>query len=179
MLTTENSAERILETAYTSVKDRLALVDAEVEEILARARERGEKRAEEHGTGLLSKQELLKKNMTQELRIEILRSAVSTAREVLGKEMHTNPEFVMQVALRALSTVPDARNVLIRVNHEDVAFLKSNKESLLDGLERAKEVEVRADRMVARGGLIIQTESGTIDAQIDTQLEEIATELGV
>jgi flagellar assembly protein FliH len=179
MLATENSAERILETAHTSVKDRLALVDAEVDAILTRARELGEKRAEEHGADLLRKQELLKRNMTQDLRIEILRSAVSTARMVLDKEIHSNPNLVMRVALRALSTIPDARSVLLRVNHEDVPFLKSNKESLMEGLERAKEVEVRADRMVARGGLIIQTESGTIDAQIDTQLEEIATELGV
>jgi|GEM_PF-6861539 len=179
MLATENSAERILETAQASVKEGLACVDAQIEEIFARAREKGKKKGEEHETDLLQKQELLRKNMMQELRVEILQSAVTTARTALEKAMLANPNFVLQVALRALSIIPDAQNVLIRVNHEDVAFLKSRKEVLLEGLERAKEVEVRADRMVARGGLIIQTQSGTIDAQIGTQLEEIANELGV
>jgi flagellar biosynthesis/type III secretory pathway protein FliH len=38
-------------------------------------------------------------------------------------------------------------------------------------LSRAKEIGIREDPEIARGGVVIETDAGTIDAQIDTQLE--------
>jgi flagellar biosynthesis/type III secretory pathway protein FliH len=175
----ENNAERIIAAALENVKDSLADADAEIEQVLAKAKERGRRRGEEEGREISRRLEHLHTNLFQELRSEVLRSAVIVAREVLREETESNQEVVLLAALRAFATIKDARAVSLRVNQEDVTQLKSHKERLLDGLERAKEVDVRVDRRVARGGLIIQTESGIIDAQINTQLEEIATTLGV
>lgn len=179
MVTMEKKADIILEKARGNVRDRLAHVDSEIEQFLLEAEERGKKRGTDEERELSRRLQLMRSNMIQELRVEIVRSAVEVAREVLREETEVNPEVVVQTALRAFASIPDAKSVLLRVSHEDVEHLKKNKDRLLEGLERAKEVDVRADRTVVRGGLIIQTESGIIDAQISTQLEEIAAGLGV
>ena len=63
-------------------------------------------------------------------------------------------------------------------NPADVAVLRDHKTRLIDALGRARDVEVREDRNVKPGGVLVQTESGVIDAQLETQLEEIARVLG-
>jgi flagellar assembly protein FliH len=47
---------------------------------------------------------------------------------------------------------------------------------ILDG---ARQLEIIEDRRVGRGGCVIETSAGTIDARIDTQFEQIADKLGV
>ena len=48
----------------------------------------------------------------------------------------------------------------------------------MSNLTRAKDLEIREDRRVKQGGVLIETESGVIDAQLETQLEEIGRVLG-
>jgi hypothetical protein len=40
---------------------------------------------------------------------------------------------------------------------------------------RAKDIDLRGDQSIKRGGCIIDTEIGTIDAQLETQLEQVTT----
>ena len=40
-------------------------------------------------------------------------------------------------------------------------------------LTRAKDLEIREDKRVKPGGVLIETESGVVDAQLETQLEEL------
>jgi flagellar biosynthesis/type III secretory pathway protein FliH len=52
------------------------------------------------------------------------------------------------------------------------------KPRLVDALAMVKDVDVREDRKVKPGGVLIQTVSGVIDATLETQLAEIARVLG-
>ena len=60
-------------------------------------------------------------------------------------------------------------------------MIRKNKSQLLDVLSRAKEIGVSEDPDVERYGVIIETDAGTIDAQLDSQLavfERILENLG-
>jgi flagellar biosynthesis/type III secretory pathway protein FliH len=57
-------------------------------------------------------------------------------------------------------------------------ILRQNKEQLINLLLRAKDIDIREDKQVFEG-IILQTESGVIDAQLKTQVEEITRLLGL
>ena len=60
-------------------------------------------------------------------------------------------------------------------------MIRKNKSQLLDVLSRAKEIGISEDPDVERYGVIIETDAGTIDAQLDSQLavfERILENLG-
>ena len=62
------------------------------------------------------------------------------------------------------------REIFLRVNPADLQFIRDKKPDLLDVLSRAKEIGIREDPDVARHGVIIETDAGSIDAQLETQL---------
>ena len=65
------------------------------------------------------------------------------------------------------------------VHPKDAGILRKYKAKLVSVLARARDVEIREDRRVKQGGVLIETESGVVDAQLETQLEELAHVLGL
>jgi flagellar biosynthesis/type III secretory pathway protein FliH len=41
----------------------------------------------------------------------------------------------------------------------------------MEKIGRLKDIAIREDAEIRRGGCVIQTESGTVDAQLETQLQ--------
>ena len=60
----------------------------------------------------------------------------------------------------------------MRVNPKDAAILREHRKRLMELIGRVKEIAIKEDPEIARGGgCIVETDSGTIDAQLVTQLE--------
>ena len=62
------------------------------------------------------------------------------------------------------------REIFLRVHPEDMKYVREHKAELLEVLSRAKEIGLREDPDVARHGVVIETDAGIIDAQLETQL---------
>jgi flagellar biosynthesis/type III secretory pathway protein FliH len=95
------------------------------------------------------------------------------ARELLAAELMSREDAVVDVASTALSTAKSARDINLRANPRDAGTLRQHKGRLVSVLTRAKDLEVREDRRVNAGGVLIETEAGVVDAQLETQLEEL------
>ncbi len=97
--------------------------------------------------------------------------AVTIARKVLGRELEFHPEGVVDIVKQALSEkARQRREIYLRVHPDDLQMIREHKPDLLEVLSRAKEIGLREDPDVQRHGVIIETEAGTIDAQLETQL---------
>lgn len=120
----------------------------------------------------------MEQRMLKEVEGEVVRASLRIASELLEAELSAREDAVVDVVATALVTARDARDVFLRVNPMDAETLRKHKPRLIDALGRARDVDVREDRNVKPGGVLIQTESGVIDAQLETQLEEIARVLG-
>ena len=97
--------------------------------------------------------------------------AIAIARKILGQELQTNPDAVIKIVRNALAEKARQRQeISLRVHPEDLAIIRENKAQLLEVLSRAKEISIREDVNVERYGVIIETDAGTIDAQLDSQL---------
>jgi flagellar biosynthesis/type III secretory pathway protein FliH len=141
----------------------------------AQGRQEGEQQAE-HLRQEISEME---QRMLKEVEGEIVRTALRVASELIEAEMAEREDAVVDMVCTALKeTARNARDVFLRVNPADSAVLRDNKSRLIDALGRARDVDVREDRNVPVGGVLIQTESGVVDAQLETQLDEIAKVLG-
>lgn len=97
--------------------------------------------------------------------------ALKIARKILGHELEFRPEAVVDIIRQALSEkARQRREIFLRVNPEDMKYVREHKAELLEVLSRAAEIGLREDPDVARHGVIIETDAGMIDAQLETQL---------
>ncbi len=98
--------------------------------------------------------------------------ALAIARKVIGRELEFHPDAVVDIIRQALSEkARQRRELVLRVNPADLAVVRERKAELLEVLSRAKEIAVREDPDVGRFGVVIETDAGTIDAQLETQIE--------
>ncbi len=98
---------------------------------------------------------------------------LTIARKVIKDEIAERKDVVLNNIRAALQKIKDRDRVDIRVNFADLELTTSNKDELIKMLESLKKVNVYEDARVDRGGVIISTDIGEIDARISTQLDEI------
>jgi flagellar assembly protein FliH len=98
---------------------------------------------------------------------------LEVARKILKDEVRWNRDVVLGIVKDAIRRVVDKETVRVRVNIEDLPAVKEARGELLSTIDGIQNLEIVDDRRVGLGGAIIETSSGTIDARIETQLEEI------
>lgn len=114
-----------------------------------------------------------------ELPMDALRASLSTAADLIQEDMNNRETAIVDLVATALSVARDARDVVIRAHPLDTAKLRTQKERLMGTLSRARDLDIRADRRVKQGGVLVQTESGVVDAQLQTQLDELGRVIGI
>ena len=157
---------------------------AEAEKILSEARHEAERLRNQAVTegrerGLAAVTELLTaarvqtlrahKDVEQDLRV----LAVRIAGRILGRELTQSPDAIVDIVSEALSQAGAPREVVVRCHPDDLKALERGKPRLIERCSRTQAVIFRADPAIARGGCIIETELGTVDARLPTQLDAI------
>ncbi len=110
---------------------------------------------------------------------EMVALALDIARQVVKTEITQNPEVVKAVLSNALRRLTDKENVRVRVSVGDAPRVKEIRQDLLEVVDGLRHLEILDDRRVGDGGCVIETNAGSIDAKIETQLSEVARALGV
>lgn len=172
-------AKAIIQKAKEEVEKLLKKNDEEIQVRVQEAKETGTKKGYEKSQELKDKLQKLEALILSEVNDGVVQAAFSVAENILNASVAAFPSAVLSVTQTALSEIPDATHIWLRVNPVDAHIFVQNKQKIIDGLERVKDIDIREDKQVARGGVLIQTESGVIDAQIKTQIEEMARLLGV
>jgi flagellar biosynthesis/type III secretory pathway protein FliH len=97
--------------------------------------------------------------------------ALAIAERVVAGALEARPERVLDVVRGALRSVVERSQVLLLVNPDDLEMVSravAELESSLGGIGR---LEVQAERRVGRGGALVRTPDGEVDATIATKLE--------
>ena len=95
------------------------------------------------------------------------------ARKVIKDEVVELKEVVLNNIREALKRIKDRDRVDIRVNFADLELTTAHKDELIKMMESLRKVNIYEDSRIDRGGCIIETDVGSIDARISTQLKEI------
>jgi flagellar assembly protein FliH len=110
---------------------------------------------------------------------DLLALSLAIARKVIAAHVAIEPDTVRPVIKAALDQLVDKESIVIRVNPLDVQRLTESGVQVTGLLNKAARVEIVGDESVTRGGCILDAQSGGVDADLRTQLDEIARHLGV
>lgn len=116
-----------------------------------------------------------------DIRDDIMRSSeklmtemiLMIARKVIKDEIVERREVVINNIREAIKRVKDRDRIDIRVNFADLDMTTAHKDELIKMMESLKKVNIYEDSRVDRGGCIIETDVGAIDARISTQLDTV------
>ena len=118
----------------------------------------------------------LRKELFSTSEREVIRLSLEIARKIIKHEVAIDEELILTLVKVALARVADQALITVRVNPKDYHFIERHHAAGLgatDGRSLSESVKLVEDPLIARGGCIIETDSGTIDARIEEQLREI------
>ncbi|MFN8455296.1 MAG: FliH/SctL family protein [Anaerolineae bacterium] len=108
---------------------------------------------------------------------EVGRLAVAIAEKIIGKELSLNPKVVTDIIAQAIKAANIRGACRILVNSQDYEIIEPFWAAIPSLQPPGHAWELLPDSRVSRGGCIIEAGGGTIDAQLETQLEQVATAL--
>jgi len=103
---------------------------------------------------------------------DIVELVLAVAEKVVGREVRTDPQIVVNVVRSALNEIHDATEVRIRAHPDDVVILEPRWQEMLPR-RVAERSELAADELVERGGVVVETQIGYVDSQIKTRLQQV------
>ncbi len=104
---------------------------------------------------------------------DLVRLALRVAERVIVAQFEKDPNTITRIVANALGAVRHQREIYIRVNPQDFEIVKKNRSYLLEQLSRAREIDIRPDPEISRGGCLIESEAGVIEASIEKQLQNL------
>lgn len=111
----------------------------------------------------------------------IERDLVEVILEVVGKVTHVIGEdkkgLILHLVDNALSRMENSRQFIVRVSREDYQFVADRKDMLLDKVTGSTELEIVKDATLSRNQCFIETDGGIFDCSLDTQLENLITDI--
>jgi flagellar assembly protein FliH len=96
--------------------------------------------------------------------------ALRIAEQALAASVAVRPEVVVDVVRGALRRLVERDRVTILVNPEDLDLVRAASDALMAELGGIEHCDVQAERRVARGGAIVRTVEGEVDATLATKL---------
>jgi flagellar assembly protein FliH len=97
--------------------------------------------------------------------------ALDLAEKVLAGALAVEPERVVEAVRGALRGLVERERVTVLVHPDDLDTVRAAMGDLRDSLGGVEHCEVQAERRVARGGAIVRTPDGDVDARVETKLE--------
>jgi flagellar assembly protein FliH len=109
-----------------------------------------------------------------EVERELLTLAMALARQIVRRELKTDPTQIIGIVREAIAALPvAAREVRVHLHPEDAAVVRDN----LAPTENERAWMIVEDPVMARGGCQINTSTSRIDARLETRLAAILSEL--
>jgi flagellar biosynthesis/type III secretory pathway protein FliH len=179
-------ADLLLQAAKSEAQQLLAKAQTDADEMKTKAQAEGtaqgietgrEQAAQDAREAIATLRDLVESARVERRTIvdgaepEVVKLALAIAERILHREIEAQPDVVVGMVRVGLSRLSGRESVTLRVNPGDLATMREHREALLNGND-VEGLRIVEDQRVDRGGVVIETESGTIDAKIGTQLRE-------
>lgn len=184
----EEDAARKVHEAQAQAAHTILEIESRREAILGELRQQGysegyqegRSQADEEGAKIVQEAMESLDNLACVLRKEvkrneekILKLSLGIAEKILMDEIDARPETVLSILDVALNKVSDLEEVVIKVHPDDLPLVQQHEEAFRDRLRNVRKVEFQSSPKIQKGCVFIETASGSVDAQIKTQLSVI------
>jgi flagellar assembly protein FliH len=103
----------------------------------------------------------------------IISLACAVAGKVIKQTVEEDHELILRVVHSTIIHAIGLAQLTIRVHPDDLQLIESQHDTILAAMTGCQSLAIEMDSNVPRGGCIINTEAGTIDARLATQASEI------
>jgi flagellar assembly protein FliH len=114
----------------------------------------------------------LRQTLMQETERQLVQLALTLARRVVHREVSLDPELAAALAHVALEKLGTTTPATIRLNPDDYTIVARDGERW-----GSVAVTVVPDPAIARGGCLVESDFGCVDATIERQFEELSRAL--
>ena len=179
--------------AVSSAKTNLTLQDWKdfLQEREAAAYERGR----QDGESTLSKQLLQQRNEIAEMQHGVLQSLTNAIPQVVQATETALMDLALEAARRLVAGLPitsemieavvretvqqveGSAEITVQLHPDDLALLRQHQSPVLNGLAETGPLRFVTSSEVTRGGCLVQTRFGMIDARRETKLEQLGLSL--
>lgn len=115
--------------------------------------------------------------VTKQMEELSLNLAVEIAETILAEHILRDSSMVIKQAKKAIDGYRNAHTLRVRVHPLEYEALEQVKGQLVGDTIRNPDITILSDGTIERGGCIVESDIGAVDAQITTQLEEIRRQL--
>jgi len=184
----EGEAEKLVFDAQKSADELTLKVESELAEIKKKGKEEGYETGRETGyaEGQVEVERLIEQlhaiidktiekrnDIIDESETQVINLVVMIAKKVVKVISENQKNVVVNNVIQALRKLKSRGEVLIKVNLADVELTSEHIKDFMRMVENIRSVTVVEDSTVDKGGCIIETDFGEIDARISSQLHEI------
>lgn len=103
---------------------------------------------------------------------EMIKLVMNIAEKVIGKMVREHEGAIKSIVRQAVESSLGER-ITVRLNPEDYKIVTSDEFEFKDIFDRNKRIVFKEDDTINKGGCVVETEVGTIDARLETQLKAI------
>lgn len=114
----------------------------------------------------------LRREMIRHTERQMVQLALAIAKRVVRREIALDGDLTRSMARLAMERLGDSTTVTVRLHPEDLSVVANGR----DEWERP-HVSVVADPEVSRGGCVVESDFGFVDASVEAQFQEIARAL--
>jgi flagellar assembly protein FliH len=184
----ESKAKAILEETRAEADDIIAKAQSRQEDIKKSAHDEGFKEGREEGFQEGNKEAVRlidrlhavigrvldkRQAILEETEQQVVELVLLMARKVVKTITDTQRDIVAENIVRALRKVKGRGDVTIRVNLADVQLATEHTEEFVKSVESVKNITIVEDSGIEKGGCVVETDFGAIDARIASQLDEL------
>ena len=180
--------KKAAEMAEALISDRIGQIEAASREQCERAHRSGFEEGKALGLqigrkeiqpvleslqGILKEISAKRDHLIRDAESTVLRLSLAVARKIIKAEIKQNPDLILNIVREAIKHVSDRSGLVVRMHPDDGRNVEGFRDQLLNSFNGIQTLEIEQDSQIAPGGCIVETNTGTIDAQLDVQLEEI------
>ncbi len=188
----ENEAASIIEKAKAEAAQIVAEAQAQSSKTESDAYQKGFEQGHEEGyeKGSVEVDRLIERmhkileavmqrreEILQDTESQIVELVILMARKVIKILSENQKNVIMANTMAALKKVKTRGTVTLRVNIEDVKLTSAHTDEFIKHVENIQGLTVLEDSSVEKGGCIVETDFGAIDARISSQLSELENKI--
>jgi flagellar assembly protein FliH len=159
----EESRSIIEQAAFEKAQlEALSLIEGKVESRVAEVRDETAKTIE--------KLARLSDDIMSHVESDLVELAIRIAKKIVRREVTIDREIALTLVRVSLSKLNQRTAAEVHLNPEDLSHINSR----LDALDFRGALNLVGDPSISLGGCLIHTETGDVDARIESQFDEIA-----
>lgn len=181
---TVDEARKVLDNARSIVDEARAKASAVEQEAYEKGFSQGERDGKEMGAKKLDKLLEDMKQVFEQIRAykddfikehekHILDLLCRIAEKIVRVKIDTDKAVVRETILKAFELMSNRSHLTVKVSPKDMEYVRELRSEFFEMIQDLDSFTVEGDPKISPGGCVLETDFGHIDAQIETQLDQI------